>query len=91
MYIAKRARQVGICLKHLPSNRTNDDDPEDENDEAGEIYHHFHDDNVPWQRVVNSKGMISHRYVVFFFFPLLFEVFYGSYVYIYMCVCARVY
>ncbi|KAH8689944.1 MGMT family protein [Talaromyces proteolyticus] len=62
----RRARQVGVCLKHLPSNRTNstgngDGEGEDENDERGEIYHHFHDDNVPWQRVVNSKGTISHR------------------------------
>ncbi|KAF3385873.1 Alkyltransferase-like protein 1 [Talaromyces pinophilus] len=67
----RRARQVGICLKHLPSNRTNrtssangDGDESgqaDENDEQGEIYHHFHDDNVPWQRVVNSRGTISHR------------------------------
>ncbi|GIJ88251.1 hypothetical protein Asppvi_007169 [Aspergillus pseudoviridinutans] len=41
----KRPRQVGVCLKHLP------EDPS----------HHFHSGNVPWQRVVNSKGMISHR------------------------------
>ncbi|OJJ06686.1 hypothetical protein ASPVEDRAFT_46042 [Aspergillus versicolor CBS 583.65] len=42
----KRPRQVGICLKHLPS------------PESGE---YFNGGNVPWQRVVNSKGMISHR------------------------------
>ncbi|ODM19668.1 hypothetical protein SI65_04653 [Aspergillus cristatus] len=42
----KRARQVGIALKHLPA------------EESGE---HFHAGNVPWQRVINSKGMISHR------------------------------
>ncbi|KAL6238427.1 hypothetical protein BDW75DRAFT_19967 [Aspergillus navahoensis] len=42
----KRPRQVGICLKHLPS------------PESGEF---FHSGNVPWQRVVNSKGLISHR------------------------------
>ncbi|KAK2779889.1 hypothetical protein FQN53_001247 [Emmonsiellopsis sp. PD_33] len=23
--------------------------------------HYYHSDNVPWQRVVNAKGMISHR------------------------------
>ena len=42
------SRQVGICLKHLPtfSAGTN---------------HHFHDSNVPWQRVINSKGAISPR------------------------------
>ncbi|KAB8216363.1 6-O-methylguanine DNA methyltransferase [Aspergillus novoparasiticus] len=41
----QRPRQVGICLKHLPSS------PEE----------YFHSGNVPWQRVINSKGMISHR------------------------------
>lgn len=46
---AKRARQVGIALKHLPA------------EESGE---HFHAGNVPWQRVINSKGMISHRYIL---------------------------
>ncbi|KAF2236125.1 MGMT family protein [Viridothelium virens] len=39
-------RQVGVCLKHLPS--ASDDNP-------------YHDDNVPWQRVINSKGGISPR------------------------------
>ncbi|KAL4787142.1 6-O-methylguanine DNA methyltransferase [Aspergillus varians] len=42
----KRPRQVGICLKHLP---------------AAESGEYFHSGNVPWQRVVNAKGMISHR------------------------------
>ncbi|KAL4877757.1 6-O-methylguanine DNA methyltransferase [Aspergillus karnatakaensis] len=42
----QRPRQVGICLKHLPA------------PESGEF---FHSGNVPWQRVVNGKGMISHR------------------------------
>jgi methylated-DNA-protein-cysteine methyltransferase-like protein len=46
--IAQRPRQVGICLKHLSS------DPEE----------YFHSGNVPWQRVINAKGMISHRYVL---------------------------
>ncbi|KAB8227236.1 MGMT family protein [Aspergillus alliaceus] len=41
----QRPRQVGVCLKHLPS------DP-------GE---YFNSTNVPWQRVINAKGMISHR------------------------------
>ncbi|KAH8811879.1 6-O-methylguanine DNA methyltransferase [Xylogone sp. PMI_703] len=41
----QRPRQVGICLKHLPS------DPSMT----------FHDGNVPWQRVINSKGAISPR------------------------------
>ncbi|KAI2825019.1 hypothetical protein CBS147343_9889 [Aspergillus niger] len=42
----KRPRQVGISLKHLPA-------PETDN--------FFHSGNVPWQRVINSRGMISHR------------------------------
>ncbi len=41
--------QVGICLKHLP---------------AASIGQHFHGDNVPWQRVINSKGIISVRCVI---------------------------
>ncbi|KAL2005130.1 hypothetical protein VTN00DRAFT_2980 [Thermoascus crustaceus] len=41
----QRPRQVGICLKHLPDN-------------APGTSHYFHSDNVPWQRVINSKGMI---------------------------------
>jgi methylated-DNA-protein-cysteine methyltransferase-like protein len=43
--IAQRPRQVGVCLKHLPA------DPSQ----------HFNHDNVPWQRVINSKGQISPR------------------------------
>ena len=46
----KRARQVGVCLKHLP-----DYDPSEPN----KFY--FHGDNVPWQRIINSKGGISPR------------------------------
>ncbi len=42
---AQRPRQVGVCLKHLP------DDP-------AARWHHA---NVPWQRVVNAKGVISPR------------------------------
>ncbi|RYO93416.1 hypothetical protein DL766_000806 [Monosporascus sp. MC13-8B] len=41
----QRPRQVGVCLKHLP------EDPDAR-------YNH---NNVPWQRVINSKGMISLR------------------------------
>ncbi|KAH8590324.1 6-O-methylguanine DNA methyltransferase [Bisporella sp. PMI_857] len=41
----QRPRQVGVCLKHLPS------DPS----------HTFHNGNVPWQRVINSQGIISPR------------------------------
>lgn len=46
----RRARQVGVCLKHLP--RYDENEPEQ---------HEFHSQNVPWQRVVNSKGGISPR------------------------------
>lgn len=41
----QRPRQVGVCLKHLPR-------------DAGSRFNHG---NVPWQRVVNSKGVISPR------------------------------
>lgn len=46
----QRARQVGVCLKHLPSFDSTDPDR-----------HFYHDQNVPWQRVVNAKGGISPR------------------------------
>lgn len=42
---AERPRQVGICLKHLPS------DPDAD----------FNSATVPWQRVINAKGAISPR------------------------------
>ncbi|CAI7601592.1 unnamed protein product [Penicillium bialowiezense] len=42
----QRPRQVGVCLKVLP---------------PAESGAHFNNDTVPWQRVINSKGMISHR------------------------------
>ncbi|KAL2205917.1 DNA binding methylated-DNA--cysteine S-methyltransferase [Sarocladium strictum] len=41
----QRPRQVGVCLKHLPSEPSS----------------RFNHDNVPWQRVINSKGIISPR------------------------------
>ncbi|KAK5661345.1 hypothetical protein OQA88_11241 [Cercophora sp. LCS_1] len=41
----QRPRQVGVCLKHLPS------------DSAARFNH----DNVPWQRVINAKGVVSPR------------------------------
>ncbi len=49
---AQRPRQVGVCLKHLP----------DEADaEPGGLLARFHGGNVPWQRVLNAKGVISPR------------------------------
>jgi hypothetical protein len=47
LWIAQRPRQVGVCMKHLSVN------PEAR----------FNSSNVPWQRVINSKGMISPRLV----------------------------
>ncbi|KAJ5633348.1 hypothetical protein N7490_009687 [Penicillium lividum] len=42
----QRPRQVGVCLKSLPT---------------ADSGLHFNSSTVPWQRVVNAKGMISHR------------------------------
>lgn len=42
---AQRPRQVGICMKHLPVAPTA----------------RFNSQNVPWQRVINSRGIISPR------------------------------
>jgi len=41
----QRPRQVGVCLKHLPTDTTSQ----------------FNNTNVPWQRVISSKGLISPR------------------------------
>ncbi|KAK0104022.1 hypothetical protein ONS96_005127 [Cadophora gregata f. sp. sojae] len=41
----QRPRQVGVCLKHLSNDPTS----------------RFYNGNVPWQRVINSKGIISPR------------------------------
>ncbi|ATY60068.1 MGMT family [Cordyceps militaris] len=41
----QRPRQVGVCLKHLP-------------EDASARWNHA---NVPWQRVVNARGVISPR------------------------------
>ncbi|KAI0484074.1 MGMT family protein [Xylariaceae sp. FL0804] len=41
----QRPRQVGVCLKHLSR------------DDGARHNHH----NVPWQRVINAKGVISPR------------------------------
>ncbi|KAK1976513.1 6-O-methylguanine DNA methyltransferase [Colletotrichum cereale] len=41
----ERPRQVGICLKHLPTDPTS----------------RFNNETVPWQRVINAKGTISPR------------------------------
>jgi len=41
----QRPRQVGVCLKHLPLDTSMK----------------FNNGNVPWQRVINSRGIISPR------------------------------
>jgi methylated-DNA-protein-cysteine methyltransferase related protein len=48
---AQRPRQVGICLKHLPAAGSTTDDTATR----------YHNENVPWQRVINAKGIISPR------------------------------
>ena len=47
----QRARQVGVCLRRLPSGAAY-------NSAADAI---FNSQTVPWQRVINSKGGISSR------------------------------
>ncbi|KAK3904107.1 hypothetical protein C8A05DRAFT_13980 [Staphylotrichum tortipilum] len=44
----QRPRQVGVCLKHLPDSTTTPTP-------------RFHHTNVPWQRVINAKGIVSPR------------------------------
>ncbi|CAG5145422.1 uncharacterized protein ALTATR162_LOCUS1708 [Alternaria atra] len=44
-------RQVGVCLKNLPSPST----------DSSKKSPTFHSRNVPWQRVINAKGGISPR------------------------------
>lgn len=44
-------RQVGVCLKNLPSPST----------DRSKKSPTFHSSNVPWQRVINAKGGISPR------------------------------
>ncbi|KAF7881321.1 hypothetical protein EAF00_011994 [Botryotinia globosa] len=49
-----RPRQVGICLKHLPSFPST-------SASSTTSTPLFHNGNVPWQRVINAKGEISPR------------------------------
>ncbi|WPH02902.1 Hypothetical protein R9X50_00577000 [Acrodontium crateriforme] len=44
----ERPRQVGMCLKYLPR-------VEEQPDAR------YNSASVPWQRVINAKGVISHR------------------------------
>ncbi|KAK4225786.1 6-O-methylguanine DNA methyltransferase [Podospora fimiseda] len=55
----QRPRQVGVCLKHLPPSptQTNSEEHADQQEYASRFNH----DTVPWQRVINAKGVISPR------------------------------
>ncbi|KAI0593324.1 6-O-methylguanine DNA methyltransferase [Biscogniauxia sp. FL1348] len=63
----QRARQVGICLKHLPhaadadnnNNNTNINNNADNNNNTNSNINN--NATVPWQRVINAKGAISPR------------------------------
>lgn len=57
--------QVGICLKHLPAY-------------AAETDHFFHSENVPWQRVISAKGIISPRCDFLSFSEVFFSFDYGK-------------
>lgn len=48
MLLLTQQRQVGVCLKHLPS-------------ASSQPNARYNSDTVPWQRVINSKGVISPR------------------------------
>ncbi|KAF7946881.1 uncharacterized protein EAE97_004130 [Botrytis byssoidea] len=55
-----RPRQVGICLKHLPSSvsASASSSTSTSSTTSNPL---FHNGNVPWQRVINAKGGISPR------------------------------
>lgn len=66
--IAQRPRQVGTSLRYLPAAPGAGEDEGSEGDVDGrgrgqgeEEEEPYHSDNVPWQRVINARGMISHR------------------------------
>lgn len=56
-------RQVGVCLKHLPSDTEQGGGGDNGDDSGTRRGPRWHSGNVPWQRVINSKGAISPRYV----------------------------
>ncbi|TGO32117.1 hypothetical protein BHYA_0351g00010 [Botrytis hyacinthi] len=61
-----RPRQVGICLKHLPSSPSPSPSPSTSTSTTSPTPTPlFHNGNVPWQRVINTKGGISPRYVFY--------------------------
>ncbi|KIX92772.1 uncharacterized protein Z520_11435 [Fonsecaea multimorphosa CBS 102226] len=64
----QRARQVGVCLSNLhrgpttaTATTTKDHLGHDDTGTDERPIEHYNLDSVPWQRVINSKGMISHR------------------------------
>lgn len=55
-------RQVGVSLKHLPSPSDTEQAGGGSGDDSGSRRGpRWHSGNVPWQRVINSKGVISPR------------------------------
>lgn len=63
--IAQRPRQVGTSLRYLPAapgaGSEGDVDGRRGRGQGGEEEDPYHSANVPWQRVINARGMISHR------------------------------
>ncbi|KAJ5901192.1 hypothetical protein N7504_007185 [Penicillium tannophilum] len=55
----QRARQVGTCLWNLRPANTSSASGQGEIEEGVIPFHNL--ESVPWQRVINSKGSISHR------------------------------
>ncbi|KAK3990723.1 hypothetical protein QBC44DRAFT_324639 [Cladorrhinum sp. PSN332] len=55
----QRPRQVGVCLKHLPPSPSSNSGGEE--GEGTGYASRFNHDTVPWQRVINAKGVISPR------------------------------
>ncbi|TQV94372.1 hypothetical protein V2A60_002596 [Cordyceps javanica] len=55
----QRPRQVGVCLKHLPDDTDADADADTESEPSRR--QRWNHSNVPWQRVVNARGVISPR------------------------------
>lgn len=56
---AQRARQVGTCLWNLRPIDMSSTSRQGEIEDNGVHFHNLQ--TVPWQRVINSKGSISHR------------------------------
>lgn len=55
---------MGTSLRYLPRH-------EDHPGSGTEGDLPYHAGNVPWQRVVNAKGMVSHRFVTYLSIPCI--------------------